>query len=643
MSFLISRNSIAIGLSGIASLNGANPSSWPLNLISTQAAAAYSLRKLKNTYTGSTIRVRRSLDNAEADIGFTPSGDLNTTALQSFVGSQNLLQHSEAFDNAYWGKSASSVTATNIASPIGTSDAELINFLSGGAVTANLTGWTAGTIATVSVWVKRASSGSASHFYITTNNTLTWNTGQSTKVLLTNEWQRVSLSGNLVTSGTSLGVRFGARDIGGNVDPDCVGNVEMWGAQLNLGNLQPYSPTTRRNLLTFTEAFDNPAWAKSNSTVTPNTIVAPGGDVTADTITTNSTSSPATGLYATVASTISNSTLSCFIKKGDVRYIAIGLWNTTGAAECGAGFDLDTGSVTGQGAIGAGYSATNATITPVGNDWYRCSVTITSPAGTNYPAILHRTTAYTSGAITGSVPAVSTFTYFWGAQLEASSTATAYQLVNAAWTSTRDGNGFVTTWYDQSGNARNATQATAANQPMVVSAGVVVTQNNKPALSFDGSNDVLSGAIPLLNEHSINLVTTSLASGSDLGFLNYSTNTVSQAITHHNGTNLYCYFGSGATAVVRSLALNTPAVITRTWDGTANISNANLYIQGVAGTTKIGTPSSADATTTLTIGRAANFATQRMQELIISQSALSTADRQTLESNQGSYYNITVS
>ena len=55
------------------------------------------------------------------------------------------------------------------------------------------------------------------------------------------------------------------------------------------------------------------------------------------------------------------------------------------------------------------------------------------------------------------------------------------------------GNGFVTTWYDQSGNGRNATQATAANQPQIVSAGSVLTLTgvgaSKPCLSFDGIND----------------------------------------------------------------------------------------------------------------------------------------------------------
>ena len=35
------------------------------------ASVAYSLRKLSSTYSGSTIRVRRSSDNTEQDIGFT--------------------------------------------------------------------------------------------------------------------------------------------------------------------------------------------------------------------------------------------------------------------------------------------------------------------------------------------------------------------------------------------------------------------------------------------------------------------------------------------------------------------------------------------------------------------------------------------
>lgn len=54
-------------------------------------------------------------------------------------------------------------------------------------------------------------------------------------------------------------------------------------------------------------------------------------------------------------------------------------------------------------------------------------------------------------------------------------------------------NGFVKTWYDQSGNSRDATQTTAANQPQIVSSGSVLTLTGigsaKPILRFDGVND----------------------------------------------------------------------------------------------------------------------------------------------------------
>jgi hypothetical protein len=53
------------------------------------AAAAYSLRKLRTAYTGSAIRVRRSNDNTEQDIGFTAGGDLDTASLKTFVGANN--------------------------------------------------------------------------------------------------------------------------------------------------------------------------------------------------------------------------------------------------------------------------------------------------------------------------------------------------------------------------------------------------------------------------------------------------------------------------------------------------------------------------------------------------------------------------
>jgi len=55
-------------------------------------------------------------------------------------------------------------------------------------------------------------------------------------------------------------------------------------------------------------------------------------------------------------------------------------------------------------------------------------------------------------------------------------------------------NGYVTTFYDQSGNSKNATNATASEQPIIVSSGAVVTTGSKPTVQFDGSDDFLSAS-----------------------------------------------------------------------------------------------------------------------------------------------------
>jgi trimeric autotransporter adhesin len=67
---------------------GSYASAVPLLLDTYPAAAAYSLRKLRNGYTGAAIRVRRSSDNTEQDIGFV-GVDLDTASLLSFVGAGN--------------------------------------------------------------------------------------------------------------------------------------------------------------------------------------------------------------------------------------------------------------------------------------------------------------------------------------------------------------------------------------------------------------------------------------------------------------------------------------------------------------------------------------------------------------------------
>lgn len=49
------------------------------------------------------------------------------------------------------------------------------------------------------------------------------------------------------------------------------------------------------------------------------------------------------------------------------------------------------------------------------------------------------------------------------------------------------GSGYVTTWYDQSGNGINANQSSASKQPIIASSGVISTLNGKPTMQFISS------------------------------------------------------------------------------------------------------------------------------------------------------------
>ncbi len=71
----------------IASSGGGIPIPLLLDTYTDSRYSSYSLRKLTNTYNGSSIRVRRSSDNTSQDIGFDGGGNLDTSTLLSFVGS----------------------------------------------------------------------------------------------------------------------------------------------------------------------------------------------------------------------------------------------------------------------------------------------------------------------------------------------------------------------------------------------------------------------------------------------------------------------------------------------------------------------------------------------------------------------------
>lgn len=75
-------------LSVMASLKAITGGGLLLDTLSSTPLFSYSLRKLKTSYAGAAIRIRRSSDNSEQDIGFS-SGNLDTPAISSFVGANS--------------------------------------------------------------------------------------------------------------------------------------------------------------------------------------------------------------------------------------------------------------------------------------------------------------------------------------------------------------------------------------------------------------------------------------------------------------------------------------------------------------------------------------------------------------------------
>ena len=57
------------------------------------------------------------------------------------------------------------------------------------------------------------------------------------------------------------------------------------------------------------------------------------------------------------------------------------------------------------------------------------------------------------------------------------------------------GDGFIDTWYDQSGEGNDATQTTASKQPKIVSSGAVITENGEPSVEFNGTTDYIQNQL----------------------------------------------------------------------------------------------------------------------------------------------------
>ena len=163
------------------------------------------------------------------------------------------------------------------------------------------------------------------------------------------------------------------------------------------------------NLAIYSEQFNDASWTKTNSTITANTVVSPDGLMTGDSITSS------VGLLGRVEQTISQTTsttytLSTFAKANQYTFCQLRITGSVVGVITRAYFNLTTGAITGA-------ANCTASITPVGNGWYRCSITYTTIS-----------TAAAAPRVYGQVDAADTVgdgtsgIYLWGAQMEASAT-----------------------------------------------------------------------------------------------------------------------------------------------------------------------------------------------------------------------------
>jgi len=82
--------------------NDVNPKLYIIDAAKNEVIVAYSIRKLSNSYTGPCIRVRRSSDNTELDIGFDKYGELDESSLLGF------LNNSDGFISVWYDQSGRS-------------------------------------------------------------------------------------------------------------------------------------------------------------------------------------------------------------------------------------------------------------------------------------------------------------------------------------------------------------------------------------------------------------------------------------------------------------------------------------------------------------------------------------------------------
>jgi len=211
------------------------------------------------------------------------------------------------------------------------------------------------------------------------------------------------------------------------------------------------------------------------------------------------------------------------------------------------------------------------------------------------------------------------------------------------------GNGFVSIWYDQSGKSRDVTQTTAANQPRIVSSGVIDVLSNKPSIYFDGSNDCLDrtdAGLPTLGTTVLHISKYNSSSVGQAFVVNWGQGSAGKAFYNmYFNTFLFLSNYGESFSVNSRLNVNNLTVITKpnavgyqTWKMYINSTNTSsgainsqTALLNSSGGFRIGRVNPSQANTYAMLGY--------ISELVVWPSDMDS-QRNSLASNANSYYSI---
>jgi hypothetical protein len=224
----------------------------------------------------------------------------------------------------------------------------------------------------------------------------------------------------------------------------------------------------------------------------------------------------------------------------------------------------------------------------------------------------------------------------------------------AAWVGAGN-NGFVRTWYDQSGNSRDATMSVTTQQPQIVSAGVLSVVNSKPGLFFDGTNDYLSFSEINLDAATFSAVSLRTSSNQyqsifAVGNPSQSYGSISLSVNNDSSYGpLIVPVRANSTTHAKGglLRQNAQRLITGTWDGVSNtaLSSFGIWDNGAGVSLSSSSAVGIDSSTESGIGIAYSLGSRvsywggAIQEVVIWPTSLS-ASRAGIDANINGHFAI---